>query len=136
MPSFGITSKNRLDTCSIKLRLLLENVVKHYDCTILDGFRDETTQNHHYDTGQSKTKWPDSKHNVRPSKAVDAAPYPIPDKWGAEDVKELVKFYEFAGIVKYEAARMGIKIRWGGDWDGDGDYTDQKFDDLVHFELA
>ena len=29
---------------------------------------------------------------------------------------------------------MGIKIRWGGDWDSDTQVNDNKFDDLVHFE--
>jgi peptidoglycan L-alanyl-D-glutamate endopeptidase CwlK len=30
---------------------------------------------------------------------------------------------------------MGIKIRWGGDWDSDGDINDNRFDDLVHVEI-
>jgi len=30
---------------------------------------------------------------------------------------------------------MGLKIRWGGDWDMDTQTKDNKFDDLVHFEL-
>jgi len=136
MPSYGRTSQGRLDTCNIRLRLLFERVILHKDCTILYGHRNETDQNHFFNTGQSEVEWPDSKHNALPSNAVDAAPWPIPKKWGEDNVKELVKFYEFAGIVKYEAARMDLKIRWGGDWDSDGDYTDQKFDDLVHFELV
>lgn len=29
------------------------------------------------------------------------------------------------------------RVRWGGNWDGDGQViTDQKFNDLVHFELV
>jgi len=28
-----------------------------------------------------------------------------------------------------------MKIRWGGDWDMDTQTKDNKFDDLVHFEL-
>jgi hypothetical protein len=27
-------------------------------------------------------------------------------------------------------------LRFGMDWDGDLDFSDQTFDDLVHFELA
>lgn len=135
MPYFGNTSRKRLSTCDPRLQVLMNKVIKHKDCTILYGFRNETEQNHFYDTGQTQVRWPGSKHNTLPSQAVDVAPWPIPKKWGKYEVKELVKFYEFAGIVKYEAARMGLNIRWGGDWDGDGDYTDQKFDDLVHFEL-
>lgn len=29
---------------------------------------------------------------------------------------------------------MGHELRWGGDWDQDGDQTDQTFMDLVHIE--
>jgi hypothetical protein len=36
-----------------------------------------------------------------------------------------------------EMARTdGIIIRWGGDWDRDGDVLDQDFDDLFHFEIV
>lgn len=33
------------------------------------------------------------------------------------------------------ATMMGVKIRWGGDWDLDTDLKDNTFDDLPHFEL-
>jgi hypothetical protein len=33
------------------------------------------------------------------------------------------------------AHEMGVKIRWGGDWDSDGEIKDNSFDDLVHVEL-
>lgn len=36
----------------------------------------------------------------------------------------------------FEAAKeLGIPIRWGGDWDMDGDSKDEKFYDGPHFEL-
>ena len=31
---------------------------------------------------------------------------------------------------------MNIKLRWGGDWNDNKDFSDQTFDDLVHFELV
>lgn len=34
------------------------------------------------------------------------------------------------------ASTTGVKIRWGGDWDGDWIHTDQSFHDLPHFELV
>lgn len=41
-----------------------------------------------------------------------------------------------AGVVMSQAKCMGIKMRWGGNWDRDGEIiTDQTFQDLVHFEL-
>ena len=60
--------------------------------------------------------------------AVDVCPYPI--DWNNKE-----RFYHFAGYVKGIADSMGIKIRWGGDWDGDTVFDDQSFHDLPHFEL-
>jgi peptidoglycan L-alanyl-D-glutamate endopeptidase CwlK len=41
-----------------------------------------------------------------------------------------------AGVVMAVGKRRGIAMRWGGNWDGDGEIiTDQTFQDLVHFEL-
>jgi peptidoglycan L-alanyl-D-glutamate endopeptidase CwlK len=34
------------------------------------------------------------------------------------------------------ANTLGIKIRWGGDWNGDLQFRDEKFKDLPHFELV
>ena len=41
-----------------------------------------------------------------------------------------------AGYIQATADKLGIKIRWGGDWDSDGDLDDQTFMDLGHFELV
>ena len=41
----------------------------------------------------------------------------------------------FAGFVLGVANQMGIKLRWGGDWDQDFEVQDNKFDDFPHFEL-
>lgn len=46
------------------------------------------------------------------------------------------RFYDEIKEAMYSAARdCDVPLRWGGDWDGDGDRTDQTFHDLVHFEL-
>ena len=41
----------------------------------------------------------------------------------------------FGSFVRGVAYKMGVEIRWGGDWDGDFDLKDQTFMDLVHFEI-
>jgi len=135
MPSFGRTSRSRLSTCDIKIQNILNEVIKYYDCTIITGTRTEEEQNAKYAEGTSEVSWPNSKHNTMPSRAVDVAPWPIPTDWGDKEWKERVKFYELKAIIFYEAKKQGIKLRWGGDWDEDNDYTDNKFDDLIHFEL-
>ena len=48
----------------------------------------------------------------------------------------LIRFYDFGGYVVGAAHRLGVPIRWGGDWDQDHDvFDDQTFQDLVHFEI-
>lgn len=129
MPQFSRTSLSRLRTVHPQLQRLFERIVLNYDCTVLEGHRGEKAQNRAYDEGRSKLRWPDGKHNAYPSRAVDVAPYPI-------DWQNLKRFYDFAGFVRGVAACMGISIRWGGDWDRDYDLDDQRFNDLVHFELV
>lgn len=138
MPEFSARSEERLRSCDPLLQALFHTVVVGQDCTILEGHRGRDRQNRLVAEGQSKTNWPHSKHNDYPSRAVDVAPYPIDwaDSGSAEQrQKALARFYFFAGYVRAVADELGIGVRWGGDWDGDGMFDDQAFDDLVHFEL-
>ena len=128
MPKFGKTSKNRLGTCEKDLINLFNEVIKHFDCSILEGHRGQEEQDKYFNEGKSKVKYPNGRHNANPSKAVDVVPYPV-------DWNDTERMYYFAGIVKGIAISMGIKIRWGGDWDGDTEVKDTKFKDLPHFEL-
>jgi hypothetical protein len=134
MPKFSQKSEDKLATCDYRLQEILNEVIKYYDCTIIFGHRDKTAQDKAYAEGKSTKKWPNSKHNTSPSKAVDVAPWPIPKDWGHK-WKDRVKFYELKAIMFYEAKKRGYKLRYGGDWDMDEDYTDNTFDDLVHFEV-
>jgi peptidoglycan L-alanyl-D-glutamate endopeptidase CwlK len=128
MPSFGEKSRKNLETCDVELQELFNEVVKNFDCSVLCGHRSEEDQNEAFRANRSKLKFPDSKHNFKPSRAVDVVPYPI--DWG-----NLNRFYMFGGYVKGIAEKLGIKIRWGGDWDNDTMTDDQRFMDLPHFEL-
>jgi peptidoglycan L-alanyl-D-glutamate endopeptidase CwlK len=110
------------------MQRLFEKVVVDYDCTIICAFRNQADQEQAYRTGMSKKQWPQSKHNQENSRAVDVAPWPI-------DWEDRHRFYHFGGYVKAVAAGMGLRIRWGGDWDGDFNFKDQNFHDLPHFEL-
>jgi peptidoglycan L-alanyl-D-glutamate endopeptidase CwlK len=33
------------------------------------------------------------------------------------------------------ASGLGIKLRWGGNWNGDFNLKDNKFQDIGHFEV-
>jgi len=129
MASFGASSKAQLDTVHPRLKELFNEVVKTFDCKVICGYRTQGDQDKAFEAGLSKVQWPNSKHNSYPSLAVDVAPYPV-------DWKDLNRFYHFGGYVRAVADRLGIKIRWGGDWDGDFDLKDQNFFDLPHFELV
>lgn len=126
---FSKKSAKKLSQCDPRLQRVFEEVIKHWDCTILEGHRDKGTQDEYFRTGKSKLKYPSSKHNSIPSKAVDAVPYPI-------DWQDTERFRAFGGFVLGVAATLGIKLRWGGDWDGDKDFKDQSFIDMPHFELV
>ena len=132
MYSFSPRSIGELNTCHPRLRMLFNEVIKHYDCSALKGFRDEQEQRMAFASKRSKVDWPNSKHNLIPSVAADVVPYPV--VWTGEEAVR--KFYHFAGYVQATAERMGVRVRWGGNWDGDKyDFADQNFYDLPHWEL-
>lgn len=144
MPSFGKTSAMRLMGCHRILQLIMGNVVRRYDIIILCGRRSKADQDEAFAAGNSKVRWPDSKHNNSPSQAVDVAPF-IDGKiiWG--DGKALGS----VEAEKIEIARMGQliittalflgqgkRLRWGWDWDRDGHTYDNSFMDGFHFEIV
>ncbi len=128
MPRYSKRSATKLAECDERIQKVFNTVIETVDNTILVGHRNESDQEEMYDQGKSQVQWPDSKHNSSPSKAVDVAPYPI-------DWEDRERFTLFAGYVLGVAENMGIKLRWGGDWDRDFKTADNSFDDLVHFEL-
>ena len=135
MPKFGHTSTRNLESCHIDLQIIFNEVIKAFDCSVLAGFRDNIEQNAIYRKGFSKVPWPLSKHNNSPSLAADVAPYPY-------DALDSGRFRYFAGFVMGTAEQLlkqgKIKhhLIWGGDWDRDTEVSDNKFNDLAHFELV
>lgn len=129
MPAFSKTGAERLATCHPDLQRLFNEVVKSWDCSIICGHRDKAAQDEAVRCKRSKEPWPKSKHNAVPSLAVDVLPYPFA---GWDDKESMA---DFAAFVKKLADQMGIKIRWGGDWNGNGDWRDERFLDMPHFEL-
>jgi len=128
MPRFGTRSKQRLATCDERLQKVFNEVIKYVDCSVLEGHRSQERQDKLYDEGKTKLKFPNGRHNMDPSKAVDVTPYPV--DWADRERQTL-----FAGFVLGIARSMGIKLRWGGDWDMDFRVMDNRFDDFPHFEI-
>ena len=128
MPRFGRTSKNRLASSHEDLQDLFNEVIKHVDCSVLEGHRGQERQDKLYDEGKTKVKYPNGRHNANPSNALDVVPYPI-------DWDDRERFHLFAGFVLGIAQSMEINIRCGGDWNKNFELDDNNFDDFPHFEL-
>lgn len=134
MPKFSQESFSKLSTCHLDLQAIFFEVVKNFDCTIIEGHRGEEEQHQAFISNKSKLDWPHGKHNAQPSNAVDVAPYPL--NW-----MNINEFYYFAGYVMGVAQKLKDDgkvthgLRYGGDWNCDKIIGGQQFNDLVHFEL-
>ena len=124
MYKFGRKSKERLKGVDHRLIKVLDELIKIMDVTIIEGLRSEERQKELLEKGATKVKY--SRHME--GKAVDLAPYPI--DWENRD-----GFHYMGGMIRGIAHQLGLKIRWGGDWNSDGDVKDNGFDDLVHIEI-
>lgn len=121
MPTFGTTSKKHYDTLHGDWQAILDEAIKHYDFSIIWGHRGMAAQNKAFNDGFSTKRWPQSRHNILPSEAVDVTPYP--DIFKASDEE----FYLLATHIFQAASKLNIPIRWGGHW--------TRPRDLAHFQL-
>lgn len=124
MPSYSVHSQERLLTCDHKLQRLFNELIKQVDHSILCGYRGKDEQDLAYATKRSQFKWPESRHNLRPSQAVDVQPCPL----AHDEMRQVQAFREFGVVVKECASRLGIRVRWGGDFHSWKDYP--------HWELT
>ena len=124
MPRFGKRSRERLKGVDAKLVNVLNELIKIMDVTVIEGLRSAERQKELLAKGATKVKY--SKHME--GKAVDIAPYPI-------DWEDRERFHYMGGMVRGIAKALNLKVRWGGDWDSDGEIKDNSFDDLVHIEI-
>lgn len=129
MYKFSRKSQAKLDTCHDDIKKICNELIKVMDVTVLEGVRTVEQQEEYVRTGKSQTM--KSKHLPQEdglSHAVDLAPYPI-------DWNNMNRFYYMQGLIKGIASQLGIKVRLGIDWDGDGETKDHSFVDGPHFEL-
>lgn len=148
MPEFSKRSREILDTCDPLLIRLAEVAISRVDFSVISGHRGQEEQTKLLMEGRSHLGFPHSKHNKTPSMAFDVAPWPMDwallDKYYKDEAtkeerrkarEEIKRFVLLGGYLIGVSGIMGIKLRWGGDWNGNFDMTDQRFHDLPHFEL-
>ena len=120
MPKLSNKSIQKLNTCHSDLIRLIEAVAETEKCAVICGFRGRYEQEKAYYTGKSKAKFGQSKHNYKPSQAVDVVPLPL-------DWEDIPAFEKLGEKIMAKAKELGINIRWGKHFTGLADYA--------HFEL-
>ena len=140
MPSFGKSSLERLDLAAPCLQAWLNRAIEYWDFSIIETYRGEERQNQAFEDGKSHLKYPYSNHNIKPSMAVDIAPWQGRVIWG-DTPKERGDVIYFCGLMMglaksmYLSGEIKYRIRWGGDWNNNNQPSDERFEDLFHFEL-
>lgn len=153
MPKFSQRSLAALKSCITPIQLALEWAIRRYDHTVIQGARSMEEHRANLAAGKSKAKvslhvppGPGSgKKEPRLARAVDATPFPVEwpelgdlfdqlDEKGKDTLFLILRQYHFAGYIQAAGDFFGCPLRWGGDWDGDREFGDQTFFDLVHFE--
>ena len=129
---FSAASRAQLSTCDVRLQRVAEEALatSEIDFGIACGHRGQAEQEECCAKGLSKTPWPTSKHNASPSKAFDF--YPVFNN--VAQWKDHQAFKDVAHHLLTTADRLGIRLRWGGDWNCNG-IADEKFVDMPHIEL-
>ena len=115
----------------------LVNVVKRaieiseVDFTVLEGVRTLERQRELYAQGRTApgkiVTWTMKSRHIE-GKAVDLVPYPL-------DWNDLEKFNKIKDAMFKAAKELDVNLRWGADWDGDGNYREKGEYDSPHFEI-
>lgn len=120
---FGRKSLERLALCDERLQKLCHAMIdrSEFDLTITCGYRGREEQEEAFAKGNSKAHFGQSKHNFKPSQAVDICPYPI--NWDKKDIR----WHKMIALAYEIAKEQGIKIRSGKEF---------TFEDYPHIELV
>ena len=130
----GAESQRRLQGVHPDLRQVVEHAIglSTIDFSVLEGLRSLARQEQLYAQGRTTpgkiVTWTmKSKHLL--GEAVDLVPFPL-------DWSDTNKFDAISRAMFAAAKEVGVAIRWGADWDGDGTPREKGEMDSPHFELA
>lgn len=115
----------------------LVNIVKRaieiseVDFSVLEGVRTLERQRELYAQGRTApgkiVTWTMKSKHID-GKAVDLVPYPL-------DWNDLSKFDKIRNAMFQAAKEQDVNLRWGADWNGNGEYREKGEYDSPHFEL-
>jgi len=129
MFNFSIHSNLLLATADERLQALCNEVIKHYDFSVIEGHRSLQRQKELYEEGKSQIDGvvKKGKHNYMPSLAVDVLPYKKGhNAFDGSDESELM-FWRMLWHFKRASIKLKIPIRFGAFW---------SFKDFPHIELV
>lgn len=138
--SFGTASERALIGVHPRLVAVVRRALQlsPVDFKVLEGVRTPERQRHLYAQGRTApgqvVTWTlNSNHFIHPATgyghAVDLLPAPF-------DWKDLQPFNQVAQAMLQAAQELDTHIRWGADWDQDGNPREKGETDSPHFELA
>lgn len=134
-------SIERLNTCHDDLQLIIKEAISisDIDFGVSEGYRDIQTQYKYFKEGKSKIDGfkKKGKHNYFPSLAVDIYLW-INGKasWDEETLSYVAGIIKGVSEMLYKDGKISHKIRYGGNFDMDGELLEQSFDDRPHYELV
>lgn len=108
------------------------------DFIVIEGVRTQERQDELWAQGRTKpgpiVTWTKdaSSHGIGKDgygHAVDICPFPV-------DWNDLSKFDAIYVAMMAAAQELGVRLRYGGDWDMDGKLRERGETDSPHFELA
>lgn len=137
---FGSRSLRNLEGVHPDLIKVLERAlqISEHDFFVNEGVRTPERQKELYAQGRTKpgpkVTWTLISNHFKNAKtgfghAVDIYKFPFDNKQPASVSKSIAKAMMIA------ADELDIPIRWGGDWDMDGNYFERGESDSPHFEL-
>jgi len=128
------SSYRRLNGVDQKIINILELAIRRtpidFGVAHLGGRRTDEEQNDLFVSGYSQKDGYIKKSKHQYGEAVDLIVFVGANVVNNENMLSVV-----AGVIFSCASELGIKIRWGLDWDSDGDIRDTKFRDIYHYEL-
>lgn len=154
------SSKKVYDTLHEDIQTVISLALKKcaVDFTLYEGYRSPEEQFEYYKKGRkidhTTGKWVvvdekkritnidgfkiKGKHNHYPSHAVDFHIY-VPDKpqltWDKVHLTYVAASLMLIAEFLYDNGLIHHKLRWGGNWDRDGDLADNRLYDLPHLEI-
>lgn len=112
--------------------------ITEQDFVVIEGVRTQARQDELWAQGRTKpgpiVTWTKdaSSHGIGKDgygHAVDICPYPV-------DWNDISKFDAIYVAMMAAAQELGVRLRYGGDWDMDGKLRERGETDSPHFELA